>query len=424
MKSSILFLGIAWICCCCCCCCFCCRPSSLLPTADAFAASQSSTRTVAAKAKDDGTAKPSNKPRQQKRIKPVPYIATTSTIEHGRALSQYLKRGDRVLELGTQLDASTTIIRKAVGDGGSAVFVDVKRSDTNSGRSGQGSRNPEMFLQSNDNCGGNKSEYIELDHFAQWRTILDDNVETPFDVLVLDATAMLGNDLELTSLSVVNEFVDDTSRRGRRPRAVIVKSKSISSLSRRLIHAQRLFDGTVVRDFSSRSRDGKPYIIAGVGVEEYRRTIPHVVQEADVCLEVGCFSGTTTRIVHDAAKLGYCIGVDIGSRIIARAKQEHPDMHFAIGDAWKTLDMLRIKRNVESSSDRVLEGYDVVYADIGGLSGPDGTLESLSLLDALGYGLEPRCIVIKSRCMKRLASSLRAYSDVWEKRRGQNDEKS
>ena len=40
--------------------------------------------------------------------------------------------------------------------------------------------------------------------------------------------------------------------------------------------------------------------------------------------------------------------------------------------------------------------YDIVYADIGGLSGAHGLLESLALIDAL----EPRAITIKSLCMK------------------------
>lgn len=336
-----------------------------------------------------------------------------------------MRRGDRVLELGAQLDASTATIRNVIGMDGSAVFADVKRTETKSGRSGQGSRDPDMFLRGSedgdgDSSSNNNCQYIELEQFAQWKTILDDNVasQSPFDVLVLDATAMLGNDLELTALSVIMEFVDDTSRRGgQRPRVVIVKSKAISSLSRRLVHAQRLFDGSVVRDFKSSSRDGRPYIIAGVGVEEYRRTIPYVVQKTDACLEVGCFSGTTTKLVHEAAELGYCVGVDIGRPIVERARKEHPDIHFAVGDAWKTLELLRIKRDAESSSEGLLGGYDVIYADIGGLSGPDGMLESLALLGGLGYALEPRCIVIKSLCMRRLASSLRAYSEIWEKRR-------
>lgn len=355
------------------------------------------------------------------RVKPIPYIATTSTVEHGRALTQYIRQGDRVLELGTQLDSCTETIREAIGEEGSGVFVDVKRTETTSGRSGQGSRDPNMF-QDSSGSGGENAKYIELEQFSHFRTILDENVESPFDVLVLDVTAMLGNDLELTALSTIFEFVDDMTRRGgQRPRSVIVKSKTIASLSRRLVHAQRLFDGTVQRDFKSPSRDGRPYIIAGVGVEEYRRTIPHVVRSDDECLEVGCFSGTTTQLVDDASS--YCIGVDIGPKIIKRAKKEHPGVRFAVGDAWRSLDMLRIKRDAAvlrdsatpCSAESILNGYDIIYADIGGLSGPDGTLESLSLIDGLSYALEPRCIVIKSLCMRRLASSLRAYSDIWER---------
>lgn len=360
------------------------------------------------------------------RVKPIPYIATTSTVEHSRALSQYIRRGDRVLELGTQLDSCTETIREAIGEEGYGVFVDVKRTETTSGRSGQGSRDPNMFQDSSGSDEVNAC-YVELEQFSHFRTILDENVESPFDVLVLDVTAMLGNDLEFTALSTIFEFVDDMTRRGKqRPRAVIVKSKTIASLSRRLVHAQRLFDGTVQRDFKSPSRDSRPYIIAGVGVEEYRRTIPYVVLSTDECLEVGCFSGTTTQHVDDVSS--YCIGVDIGPKIIERAKKEHPGMYFAVGDAWKSLDLLRIKRDSLASRDSaalvsaesILSGFDIVYADIGGLSGPDGTLESLSLIDGLSYALEPRCIVIKSLCMRRLASSLRAYSDVWEKNQRSN----
>ena len=64
------------------------------------------------------------------RVKPIPYIATTSTVEHSRALSQYIRQGDRVLELGTQLDSCTETIRGAIGEEGHGVFVDVKRTET------------------------------------------------------------------------------------------------------------------------------------------------------------------------------------------------------------------------------------------------------------------------------------------------------
>jgi len=357
--------------------------------------------------------------RDNQRVKPIPYVATSSTIEHGKALSDYIQKGDRVLELGTQLDASSDTILKAIGHEGHAVLVDVQRTDTNSGRSSQGTRNVEKFSSEASKGDQKNYDYVEIEQFQKWKTILDQyasSTDESFDIFVLDATAMLGNDLELTTLSVIMEFVTEmVTRRGTRPRAVLVKSKAMTSLSRRLVHAQRLFDGSTTVDLKSPSRDGRPYIVAGVGVEEYRRTIPHVMQNGDRALEVGCFSGTTTALVHEAAQpRGYCIGVDIGPKIIERAKREHADMHFAVGDGRKSLELLRIQQESNQSAEQShfspLDGYDVVYADIGGLSGPDGTLESLSLMENLGYALEPRCIVIKSLCLRRLASSLRTYS--------------
>lgn len=59
-------------------------------------------------------------------------------------------------------------------------------------------------------------------------------------------------------------------------------------------------------------------------------------------------------------------------------------------------------------------GYDVVYVDVGGLSGSDGLLDSLSLINALGMALEPRVVVIKSQCLRRLAGCLIPFSSVWQ----------
>mmetsp|Transcript_23545 Transcript_23545/g.65510 ORF Transcript_23545/g.65510 Transcript_23545/m.65510 type:complete len:121 (-) Transcript_23545:167-529(-) len=55
---------------------------------------------------------------------------------------------------------------------------------------------------------------------------LENNSRSPFDVFVLDAAAMLGNCLNLTSRSVVQEFVDDVIMgKNGRPLAVVIKSK-------------------------------------------------------------------------------------------------------------------------------------------------------------------------------------------------------
>lgn len=212
---------------------------------------------------------------------------------------------------------------------------------------------------------------------------------------------------------------------------IILKSRNLSSLARRLIHSQRLLDATVTLPlYLNRTHD--PYIIASVGVEEYRRTIPHVVQPGDSCIEVGCHFGRTTLALYHAAvkvcektgqlRSGFCIGVDIGSKIIDHAKKELPFIPFAVADAWRVMDLIQLKQLFVRNStiyprDESDLGYEVVYADLGGLSGPDGLLESLALVDALACGLKPRVIVIKSLCLNRLASRLRAMTNEWQKRK-------
>jgi SAM-dependent methyltransferase len=175
------------------------------------------------------------------------------------------------------------------------------------------------------------------------------------------------------------------------------------------VHSQRLFDQTTTLP-ADMKRSSEPYLIAGVKVEEYRKTIPFIVRKEDAILEVGCHFGRTTHLLNEEGR--YCIGVDIGPKIIANAKNQYPGIDFAVGDAWQTLALLKLRSTFTQEIDL---GYDLVYADIGGLSGADGLLESLSLLESLGNALEPRCIVIKSLCMRQLASRLKFFPDVWDK---------
>lgn len=228
-----------------------------------------------------------------------------------------------------------------------------------------------------------------------------------FDALILDVGSTIGNDLHLSSVVICNEFISY-----QQPRVVIVKSKVLSSLAKRIIHSQRLLDGTTMLP-TKQTRSTNPILIPSVGVADYRQTIPMVVRKGDSVLEVGCHYGTTTELLHDAAVTndkGFCCGVDIGEKITQNAKRRYPDITFEVVNAWNTLDLLKLKMN-NCATDSSL-GYDVVYADIGGLSGSNGLLESLALLDSLGNALQPRVIVIKSLCMKRLASQLIPISRV------------
>lgn len=342
----------------------------------------------------------------------VPIIACKSTSEVCKAIDVYVKSDDRVLELGAQLSDISTHICQTVGPAGSAVLVDVKRKDATSGRSK--GRDTTPFLVTSPESENNKSEdfvdrveYHELDKFDQWRELTKDNQS--YQVLVLDAGSMIGGDLYLSALSLAYEFIGNQQHL---PRAIIVKSKVLNTLSRRIVHSQRLLDGTITLPKKDElDKFPSPIIVPCVGVNDYRKTIPILLEKGDEVIEIGSHYGSTTTILHDTVidgdVAGFAIGVDIGEKIIAAAKKRYPHVQFEVADAWDTLKLLKLKAHRGTSL-----GYDAVYADIGGLSGAHGLLESLALIDAIGRALEPRTIVIKSLCMKRLAAQLIPCSSV------------
>ena len=356
---------------------------------------------------------------------PPPIIACKSTAEVNKAIDAFVNINDVVLELGAQLTGTSTHLCRAVGSDGTAVLVDVKRKEATSGRSI--GRDKSIFLANNapednesrtqDSTHGesfvDRVEYHELDQFDRWRDMMHMH---QYDTIILDVGATIGNDLYLSALSIAYELIANQQSS---LRAIIVKSKVLNNLSRRIIHSQRLLDGTIKLPTKDELQEyPDPLFIPCVGVQDYRSTIPFVIEKGDHVIEVGCHYGTSTIMLHDAVMgaeddgtSGFCAGVDIGDKIIQNAKNRYPNVVFEVVDAWDTLDLLKVKLQHMSNHDSSL-GYDVVYADIGGLSGAHGLLESLALLDAIGRALDPRCIVIKSLCMKRLASQLIPLSKV------------
>jgi hypothetical protein len=406
----------------------------------------------------------------------VPWLACASAVEVNRAVEQHVRPGDCVVEMGSQLKETSRLICDAVGATGTALLCDVARKSPRVSTS----RNANFRRGDDLQSVPPQATWIELESFDGWRCApaLDASFKgasAPCDVLVCDLGGMTGNDLILTTVSFCREFLSRMKGGGggHQPRAVIVKSTALCGLAWRLIHAQRLFAGSASLPLpgdgdsggggsgddgctgekreeggqfrAPRGTAGEPFIVATVGVEEYRRTIPSAVRLGDGVLEVGCHLGVTTALLHEAAGGsdggggggggGGCIGVDIGARIINGARERFPHVSFSVGDAWRIASLHRLRKELLPSR-RTLsplpeagtgtaadtEGgdgnaYDVVYVDVGGLSGSDGLLEALSLLGSIGHGLEPRVIVIKSLCMRRLASSLRPFSDVWNKER-------
>ena len=372
------------------------------------------------------------KKKKRRKNNTIKWIACTSTKEVNRAIEMYIHPGDVVAELGSQLRETSSTICETIGPNGKALLVDIER------------KYPKMKMQRQERMTAMRregddvdfykgiAEFKEIHSFDYWRHALffppnnqsdmkqyqHDTIEK-YNALVVDVSTIAGNDLELTCISLVREFLalnnnQDETDVENTCRVVIIKSGSLHQLARRLFHAQKLFAGVI----SLSDNPHKTSIIGTVGVEEYRRTIPYTVQKNDIVLEVGSHFGTTTAILNDAAKcksssIGGCLGVDVGTNIIASAKKKFPDVPFAVGDAWKMSDLMKMKMTYFDGDPSNLY-YDVVYVDVGGLSGSEGLLEALSLLGSITNCLQPRCIVIKSLCIRRLASSLIPFSRVWK----------
>ena len=386
-----------------------------------------------------------------------------------------MQPGHQVAELGSQLREVSTAICEALakpGDGhyagenelsksfGHAKLVDVERRFPKSTK--DGSRTNSMRLRestSDDKLFSKVSTFSEISQLNGWQGAFfsesdeTDEISTsrpkPYDIFVLDVNAIVGNDLEWTSLSIAREFdalntnildFDGNKHRSSSQLIVLVKSLALNQWATRLVPGQRWVSNKGIN-----SAITAPHIIATVGVQEYRNTIPFTVQPGDAVLEIGCHFGTSTILLHEAALSlganndsatlptksdGYCIGVDVGSKIIQEAVNRYPNVHFRTGDAWKTAGILRIQRDYLSSSkdrDSITDisqrreiGFDVVYIDVGGLSGSDGLLEAISLISSIRFALEPRCMVIKSLCMRRLSSSLVPY---WQIQKGKQSKR-
>ncbi len=352
------------------------------------------------------------------------WIACSSTKEMNRAISEYIHEGDVVAELGSQLRESSASLCEAVGPSGYAVLVDIKRKSPNE-KKGQDRTSAMRRNGDETDFYADRSTFLETKAFEFWRHALffrDDVLrgKEGYNALVVDMSTVAGNDLELTCISLVKEFVSLNAGSGEHDnpcRVIIVKSKSLHNLARRLHHAQRIISGS-----QSIIEERGTAIVAAVGVEQYRQTIPYVVKKGDVCTEVGCHLGTSTVLIDEAARQGGeadadqttnggCVGIDIGTSIIRSAQKKYPLLSFEVGNGFKTGEISRLTNKHLSRVDSL--NVDVVYVDIGGLSGSEGLLEAVSLLSSITNALEPRCIVIKSLCVRRLASSIVPFSDVW-----------
>ena len=308
---------------------------------------------------------------------PKEIIAAPSARELERIAPQLIRDGDNVLGAGLALGSQLEMLKRLANR---VVAVDVPRKESRSRR--------ELFQS--DAADDVRPLMRAGDVTAALR--LDEN----FDCVVIDAAALLGFDLPIDTLALC----EGLRRRQETPPTILVRSSALATLAgrlaagddlKRIARVLRMHDERPSLD-ETRIYEAQPVIVGARGVREYRNCIDTVVRPGDRVLELGCHFGTTTAMLANAAS--YALGVDVGTSIIAKAKEEHPGVDFMVGDAWGVSGLAR------------LGPWDAVFVDVGGLSGADGTLDALALARSLGAALEPRAIVMKSKCLRRLAKSL------------------
>ena len=391
-------------------------------------------------------------------------VTCATTEELNEAVKCYIQPHHTVVEMGSQLREVSTSICELCH---TAVLVDVRRKFPNAQRDPR--RTGAMRLPPQGGGGGDneepfffphKASFHEIAQLSDWTwTVFSDPSTTAttatatattttstttthrrssYDVLVLDVNAIVGNDLEWTSLQMIQQF---HAINHRADLLVLVKSSALNQWANRIHHPtywrnhhEELWNLMKNANNQKNNHSSPPFfVVATVGVDEYRNTMDHTVRPTDFVLELGCHYGTTTALLKE--KVTHCMGVDVGSKIIAHAKNRFPGIDFRVGDAWKTAELLRFLKDYQQSYEEqmvvvggapaadmstTINGFDVVYVDVGGLSGSDGMLEAIQLISSIRYALEPRCIVIKSRCMQRLSTSLMSF---WMLKRKQRKEK-
>ena len=304
-------------------------------------------------------------------------IAAPSAKELERVAPQLISNGDSVLSAGVALESQAEMLKRLAG-AGRVVAVDVPRKE---------SRSRQELFRSDDDVrpltrAGDVVSALRPDEC--------------FDCVVIDAAALLGFDLPLDTLALCETL----RRRQETPPTVLVRSSALATLAGRLAAGDdltriarilRMHDERPSLD-NTRIYEAQPVIVGARGVREYRNCIDTVVRPGDRVLELGCHFGTTTAMLANAGS--YALGVDVGTSIIAAAKEQHPTIDFKVGDAWGVGGLAR------------LGPWDAVFVDVGGLSGADGTLDALALARSLGAALEPRAIVMKSKCLRQLAKNL------------------
>ena len=195
-----------------------------------------------------------------------------------------------------------------------------------------------------------------------------------FDVIVVDFADYFGNFLLLDMVSLIKILKSVFEPK---VHTIIVKSKGLARHASMYVGIH-LFNSSLSINAKQYYQD--PIVICTTGVTEYRSTIPFIVKEGDKVLEIGCARGTTIKALSSyIGSTGECIGIDMGKVCIDNARKDHQvllqsntQIRFVVGDGWDIPYLLSL-----------CPVFNIIYVDIGGMSGVDGLMEAISYIKLL-----------------------------------------
>lgn len=195
-------------------------------------------------------------------------------------------------------------------------------------------------------------------------------------------------------------------------RYIIVKDKGLSRHADSYMAYDLFVQAHERRKSIELNKFWEPIVICAVGVAEYRMPIPLIVEKGDKILEIGCARGTTVAMASEYIgskdEGGLCVGVDMGVVCIENSRKDHlelmserPHLFFEVCNGW---DIPGLKQ--------ISEDFNIIFVDVGGISGSDGEFEGISFIRQLTCAFSNknpkqrlRYIVVKSRCLRDHALS-------------------
>jgi SAM-dependent methyltransferase len=135
-------------------------------------------------------------------------------------------------------------------------------------------------------------------------------------------------------------------------------------------------------------------VLLTASVKEYRATVADHVLFTDRVLEVGCATGSTTKVL--AAQAHYVLAIDQSERVHEAERHGIANADFRRWNAW---DIAQIRR--------VSAQFDKIYVDISG-SGPPEIV--MRLVRGYEAAFRPSMIVVKNTRLKAFI----ARSQVWK----------